>query len=113
MKGVVVTGYGLLSCLGRGEESHRKALLAGRTGLAPLTLFDPGGIENRPVGEVAQTLFEHPTHWSRTQALAVAAAADALEGFTPQGPGLIAVGTTTGGIGESEQHYLKHRGKGG
>jgi 3-oxoacyl-[acyl-carrier-protein] synthase II len=113
MKGVVVTGVGMLSCLGRGEESHRKALLAGKTGLADLTLFEPGGIELRPVGEVQKNLFEHPAHWSRTQALAVEAAADALEGFTPTAPGMIAVGTTTGGINETEQHYLKHRGKGG
>ncbi len=113
MKGIVITGMGVVSSLGRGLEAHSAALRSGRSGLRPLSLFTADGIGARPVGEVdAAHLWPGP-RLSRSQRLALTAASDALGGRALTGEGIVAVGTTTGGIGESEQHYLKHRGKEG
>jgi 3-oxoacyl-[acyl-carrier-protein] synthase-1 len=64
------------------------------------------------VGEVEEDLV-HGQHPSRTIALALIAARQAAAGHALSGPGVLAVGTTTGGILESEQHYLRHRGEDG
>jgi 3-oxoacyl-[acyl-carrier-protein] synthase II len=37
----VVTGIGVVSPLGIGTEPTWHAILAGRSGMAPITLFDP------------------------------------------------------------------------
>jgi 3-oxoacyl-(acyl-carrier-protein) synthase len=103
---VVVTGLGLISALGRGAAAHLDALTSGRSGLASLTLFDTPGLSVGPVGQVARLDDET----SRCAALALMAARDALSGASFGDPGGIFVGTTTGGIFESEQHYLRHRG---
>ena len=49
---VVVTGLGLVSPLGVGTESTWQAILAGRSGIAPITLFDPSRYSTRFAGEV-------------------------------------------------------------
>jgi 3-oxoacyl-(acyl-carrier-protein) synthase len=113
MKRVAITGMGVLSALGRGLQAHSEALRHGRSGLKPLTLFSAEGIGARPVGEVAPEHLWPSARASRSQRLALTAASDALEGHAPRGAGVIAVGTTTGGIDGTEQHYLKHRGKQG
>jgi 3-oxoacyl-(acyl-carrier-protein) synthase len=108
---VAVTGLGLLSGLGRGTDAHAGALERGASGLGRLTLFTLEGIAQSPVGQVDPAHLEPGL--SRSCALALAAAADALAGATPRGEGLLALGITTGGIFESEQHYRKHRGRAG
>lgn len=110
---VAVTGMGLISGVGRGVGAHLAALRDARSGLGALTLFTAEGIEPRPAGQVADALFADATSGGRTHRLALAAAGDAVKGFRPQAPGVIALGTTTGGILETEQHYLAHRGKPG
>jgi 3-oxoacyl-(acyl-carrier-protein) synthase len=107
VKGVVITGMGVVSSLGRGLDQHSDALINARTGLKTLTLFTADGIGQRPVGEVAPEHLWADERLSRSQRLALTAAKDALGGRRPAGEGVLAVGTTTGGIGESEQYYLK------
>ncbi len=49
---VVVTGVGLVSPLGIGTGLNWEALCAGRTGIAPITRFDPAQFSARIAGEV-------------------------------------------------------------
>jgi 3-oxoacyl-(acyl-carrier-protein) synthase len=48
----VVTGIGLVSPLGVGTEPTWQAMLAGRSGIAPITLFDAARYSTRFAGEV-------------------------------------------------------------
>src|SRR5216683_6953390 len=49
---VVVTGIGLVSPVGVGTEQTWQAFLAGRSGIAPITLFDASRYATRFAGEV-------------------------------------------------------------
>lgn len=49
---VVVTGLGLVSPLAVGTEQTWHAILAGRSGIAPITLFDAARYSTRFAGEV-------------------------------------------------------------
>jgi 3-oxoacyl-[acyl-carrier-protein] synthase II len=49
---VVVTGIGTVSPLGCGTEKNWEALIAGRSGVGPITLFDAGELSVRFAGEV-------------------------------------------------------------
>ena len=49
---VVVTGVGLLCGCGIGTEEVWKNLLAGKSGIGPITLFDTTGFDSRIAGEV-------------------------------------------------------------
>ena len=109
MRGVAVTGLGIVSALGSGVAAHRDAMREGRTGLRPLTLFSPEDLGRLPVGEVDAGLVSR-SRGPRCVRLALRAARQALGGRSFEDPGLLALGTTTGGILESERHFLKHRG---
>ncbi|HEY3377130.1 MAG TPA: beta-ketoacyl-[acyl-carrier-protein] synthase family protein [Armatimonadota bacterium] len=52
MQRVVVTGMGVVSCLGHTVESLWAGLLAGKSGLAPMSRWDPTGLRNPRMGEV-------------------------------------------------------------
>jgi len=49
---VVVTGLGLLSAVGNGTETVWQNLLAGKSGIAPITHFDAANFDCRIAGEV-------------------------------------------------------------
>jgi len=49
---VVVTGVGLVCALGIGTEESWKNLIAGQSGVAPITLFDTNGFDCTFAGEV-------------------------------------------------------------
>ena len=49
---VVVTGVGLVCALGIGTEETWANLLAGKNGVARITLFDPARFDCRIAGEV-------------------------------------------------------------
>ena len=57
---VVITGIGLLTPLGHGLEETWTALLEGRSGAAPITLFDTTGFATSFACEVKE--FD-PTRW--------------------------------------------------
>src|SRR4051812_21446682 len=98
MKRVAITGMGVVSSLGRGLPAHVDALKHGRTGLEPLKLFTAEGIGARPVGEVAPEHLWPSERASRSQRLALTAAHDAVHALGLKGDGVLAVGSTTGGI---------------
>jgi 3-oxoacyl-[acyl-carrier-protein] synthase II len=49
---VVITGMGILAPNGIGIEPFWESLLAGRSGIGPITLFEPNGLKNFIAGEV-------------------------------------------------------------
>jgi 3-oxoacyl-[acyl-carrier-protein] synthase II len=55
-----ITGIGVVSPVGADYESTFEALLAGRSGVGPITLFDPAGYKTRIAAEVKD--FD-PTAW--------------------------------------------------
>jgi 3-oxoacyl-[acyl-carrier-protein] synthase II len=60
LRRVVVTGVGLVTPVGIGTEQTWQSLLAGRSGIAPITRFDASRFSTRIAGEVKG--FE-PTRW--------------------------------------------------
>src|ERR1700737_3891044 len=49
---VVITGMGILAPNGIGIEAFWESLLAGRSGIGPITLFDATGFKSRIAGEI-------------------------------------------------------------
>src|SRR4051794_734697 len=49
---VVITGMGVVAPNGIGLEPFWESLLAGRSGIGPITLFDASGLKSRIAGEV-------------------------------------------------------------
>lgn len=83
---VVVTGLGALSAAGLNKEALWDSLLTGRSGIGPITRFDPTGMASRIAGEVrgfdpVNTIDARlkPRRMSRQTQLGVAAAMQALE----------------------------------
>ncbi len=111
---VVVTGVGAVSPLGLTVASTWEGLVAGRSGVGPITLFDPDGYPVRIAAEVsgfeAEALFgrRRARHLDRVTQLALVATAEAVEsakldvGADPERVGVI-FGTGIGGIGSLEQ----------
>ena len=51
-KRVVITGVGLVIPTGIGTETAWKSVCEGKSGIGPLTRFDPNGFETKIAGEV-------------------------------------------------------------
>jgi len=49
---VVITGMGVLAPNGIGLDAFWESLLAGRSGIGPITLFDASDLRSRIAGEV-------------------------------------------------------------
>lgn len=49
---VVITGIGVLSCIGTGREQYWDALFRGQTGFNPITLFDTSSFSVHDAGEI-------------------------------------------------------------
>jgi 3-oxoacyl-[acyl-carrier-protein] synthase II len=57
---VVVTGVGMITPVGNSAEESWQSLVAGRSGIAPITRFDPGAFDTKFAGEIKN--FD-PTNW--------------------------------------------------
>jgi 3-oxoacyl-[acyl-carrier-protein] synthase II len=108
---VVVTGIGVLSPVGQTTEDSWQAVLAGKSGIGPITLLDTSGLDVRIAGEV--TGFDPEARLGRKEArradrfcqFAIVAAMDAaehanldMEKEDPERVGVL-VGSGIGGIG--------------
>jgi 3-oxoacyl-[acyl-carrier-protein] synthase II len=115
---VVVTGVGLVSPLGVGTEATWEGILAGRSGIAPISLFDASAYSARFAGEVKQ--FD-PLNWldkkdvkkcGRFIQFALAATSMAMEasGLPVDAGNATRVGVVIGsGIGGFEVIEREHR----
>ncbi|HVJ17912.1 MAG TPA: beta-ketoacyl synthase N-terminal-like domain-containing protein, partial [Polyangiaceae bacterium] len=112
---IVVTGVGAVSALGASARASFARLLAGDRGFGPVTLFEVGEqrcsiaaeVRGLSVSDVAPR--GQAASWSRTDAMALVAAREALaeSGGLRAGERLgVSVGGTTGGMFETEQELL-------
>ena len=108
---VVVTGCGLVTALGTGVEETWTRLVRGERAIEEVTLFDTEGYRSRVGGQVRGALVNDERadpSWSRTTAMALTAAHEALRGAglaagaLPARAGLV-VGGTVGGMLETEE----------
>ena len=112
---VVITGMGMVSCLGSGVENNWEAVKAGRSGVGPITRFDATGFKTRIAGEVGDDFdpdgylgVKEYRRMDRYQQFAVVAAGEAVTNsgieFPPGDPyrcGVV-IGSGMGGLGSIE-----------
>src|SRR5690606_34220925 len=117
---VVITGTGLITALGTGTEATWEGLLAGRSGVGPITRFDAGDLGTRIAAEVKDFNAEdfidrkEARRMDRFSQFAVAAAemavkqaglpigGDAKGAYDPERVGVV-VGSGIGGISSLEE----------
>ncbi|MGE5344977.1 MAG: beta-ketoacyl-[acyl-carrier-protein] synthase family protein [Acidithiobacillales bacterium] len=115
---VVVTGLGAVSSLGNDVRSTWEGLVAGRSGIAPITLFDTTGFRTKLAAEVkalpdAGVPPSVRRRLSRTDVIGLAAAAEALADsgldLGCEDPGRIGVvlGAGVSGLLDSEEYFRK------
>ncbi len=122
---VVVTGMGVVTCLGSGVATNWEALMAGRSGIGPITLFDAAKYKSRIAGEVRGNFDPHgyvqPKEFRRMdrfQQFAMVAAGEAVDDskleLPPTNPfrGGVVVGSGMGGLSSIEEgmHLLLSKG---
>lgn len=97
---VVLTGAGVVSAVASGVERFWEALLEGRPGVRPVTLFDPAPYAARTAAEIGEIPGDPRGETTeRGHLLALAAATEAIASCVPFGgprDGVV-VGTTLGG----------------
>src|SRR5919109_1960833 len=117
---VVVTGIGMITPLGATVEKTWDGLLAGRSGIGPITRFDPSGLETTIAGEVRD--FDPLDYMDRKEVrradrfaqFAVASAGQALKAaclsITPDLAPRVgaAFGSGIGGVETLVDNILKH-----
>lgn len=91
---VAITGIGLVTPLGNDAATFRERLLAGDSGVGPITLFDPATL---PTRIAAEARLERPALRDRKVSFALDAARRALEaasacGSRPRGAGAVSLG---------------------
>ncbi len=121
---IVVTGLGLVSPVGIGVEESWRAIVEGRSGIAPITLFDASSFPTRIAGEVKG--FEPEKFMDKREVrrndrfihFALAAADMALKDSgldlsreDPERVGVV-VGSGMGGLGELEDTHRTYLEKG-
>jgi 3-oxoacyl-[acyl-carrier-protein] synthase II len=125
MERVVVTGLGVVSCVGNDVPAFWDALTAGRSGIAPITAFDASKMGVKIAGEVKDFQFDARLgkRMARFAQLAFSAAQQALRqaGLEPDGAGEarmdpdrigVCIGSGIGGEPFLEQQYGKFLEKG-
>ncbi len=122
---VVVTGLGVVSPVGIGTETFWQALLAGKSGVGPITQFDTTDFPIKIAGEVkdfdAETYVgdkKAARHMDRNTQFAIAAAIEAakdanfdIEKEDPTRCGSL-IGSGIGGIATTEETVLKIENRG-
>lgn len=108
---VVITGMGMVTCLGSGIDANWKALTEGRSGVGPITLFNAEKFNTRIAGEVKDGFdprgyipVKELRRMDRCQQFSLIAASEAMEdsglAFPPENPfrhGVV-IGSGMGGL---------------
>lgn len=103
-----VTGLGAVTPLGRTAEETMAALVAGERAIGPITLFDPTGCRSEIGAQLPELRVSDVApagagvSWSRTDAMAVIAAREALAELDHDAPIDLVLGGTTAGMFETE-----------
>lgn len=112
---VVITGLGAVTPLGHTVRETWEGLLAGRSGIGPITLFDASDLPTRIAGEIKgfdpkkYLSFKQARRMSRASQVALASATQAIEdaGFSAGWPDeervSVLYGTGVGGLEKIEQ----------
>jgi 3-oxoacyl-[acyl-carrier-protein] synthase II len=123
--GVMITGMGMVTCLGTGVAANWEAVTAGRSGIGPITLFDTEKYATRIAGEVRGN-FDPQGHvppkelrrMDRFQQFALVAAGEAMAdaglAWPPENPyrhGVV-MGSGMGGLDTVETAVLTYATKG-
>ena len=121
---IVITGMGVMSPLGHTARASWNSLLEGRSGIGPITQFDPGDLPVSIAGEVKDFEpgdymdFKEARRMSRASQLAVAAARMALADAglpepLPDGERVgVIVGTGVGGFEVADENLITLRTRG-
>lgn len=123
MREAWITGLGLVTALGPDRETTWRRLVAGESGIGPLTLFDPSGFRTRIAAQVdlsgltvSQAQGFPIRHTSRATRFALAAAAEAVSdaGFRTGAarPWALVLGGGAAGLFEAEA-FVERRWRGG
>ena len=106
MAATAIIGIGAISSAGCGASAGFEAIIAGRDGLSPLSLFD-SGLKNAPLCAEIKNVPGLTTAPNRTTALALSAAQEALSSFTDlKGLSLgLVIATSVAGMTRSERFY--------
>jgi 3-oxoacyl-[acyl-carrier-protein] synthase II len=96
MRRVVVTGTGIVSCLGNEVDTVWQALIAGRSGIAPMERWSPEGLRNPRMGEVKAFPWDDEHDEATQFALHAAAQALTAAGLTSHAASLEGEGLTIG-----------------
>ncbi len=121
----VITGLGPITCCGTGKDSFWASIRAGRSGIAPITLFDTSPFKARTGGEVRDwdpTAFFPPHRLKRLDRYAQFSVASALLALDdakfpwskeqPQARVGVSFGTALGGISGAEIEHSSFLKKG-
>ncbi len=110
---IAVTGVGIICSIGRNKDEVWQSLVEARAGIGKLTRF-PG--ETFPTDIAAEVEGELPKgkRLSRTDLLAVVAAKEALAqaGDVPRDRAIVSTGTSTGGLLEGEDYFVRRIARG-
>jgi 3-oxoacyl-[acyl-carrier-protein] synthase II len=121
---VAVTGIGLVSALGVGREATWRAMVDGRCGIRPVTLFDTTGYRSKlaaQIGDYEPARRFSPLErrrWSRSDQIAVLASQEALEDAGLDGSRLdprrtgVMFGAGTSDLLRNEEYLRDARAKG-
>src|SRR5262245_34462504 len=113
-RNVVVTGMDAVTALGPDLAAFEAGLRAGRTGIRPLTVFDPTGFRSQLCGQAEEPAFPDlalPSRTSRPDRFGVRAALSALRDAgldrAAVAPAAVAMGTGTGGALHTEDYLIE------
>ncbi len=105
---IAVTGAGIVCSIGRNKAEVWRSIVESRAGIAKLTRFEGETFPTDLAAEVDVAL-PKSKRLSRTDLLAVVAAREAIEqaGEIPLERAVVSTGTSTGGLLEGEDYYLR------